>query len=321
MAVFTSVSKDQASAWFANFDLGVVQDLQGISSGIENSNFFVTLGGKRYVLTLFERLQANQLPFYLGLMKHLASHGVNCPDPLPDRHGKLLGTLNGKPAAVVSCLPGKANMLPAAAHCSSVGALLANMHLAARDYPDRLENLRGLAWWQATAPKVAPFLTPDQASLLRDEIEQQTRFAATELYRSLPTSAVHADLFRDNVLFDEKPGAAPVSGAIDFYFAGVDTWLFDLAVTCNDWCIEDATGHWQDGLLKAFLDGYRSNRVPTSEEQQAWPMLLRAAALRFWISRLFDFHLPRPAQMVTPKDPAHCERVLRARRDASQPGL
>jgi homoserine kinase type II len=137
----------------------------------------------------------------------------------------------------------------------------------------------------------------------------------------LPTSAVHADLFRDNVLFDEHESEAPVAGAIDFYFAGIDTWLFDLAVTCNDWCINDASGQWQAPLLQAFLQGYRSQREPTANEQTAWPMLLRAAALRFWLSRLFDFHLPRPAELVTPKDPTHCERVLRARRDGVPIGL
>ena len=321
MAVFTPVTLDQASAWFTNYNLGNVQDVQGISSGIENSNFFVTLDSTRYVLTLFERLQAGQLPFYLGLMKHLAIHGVNCPNPLPNRQGNLLGMLNGKPAAVVSCLPGKANMNPSQAHCRSVGALLANMHLAARDYPGKLANLRGLAWWQATAPKVIPYLNPDQAGLLRDELEQQGRFALSALYLNLPSSAVHADLFRDNVLFDERPNEAPDSGAIDFYFAGVDTWLFDLAVTCNDWCIEDASGRWKPELLSAFLEGYRSKRIPTIEEQEAWPLLVRAAALRFWISRLFDYHLPRPAQMVTPKDPTHCERLLRVRRDEPQQGL
>ncbi len=321
MAVFTNVSIEQASAWFANFELGALRDLQGISSGIENSNFFVTLGNTRYVLTLFERLHADQLPFYLGLMKHLASHGVHCPNPLPDRRGQLLGSLNNKPAALVSCLPGQANMNPGPEYCRAVGALLASMHLAARDYPNRLENLRGLSWWRSTAPKVAPFLSPDQAELLQDELELQTQFMQSPLYGSLPTSAVHADLFRDNVLFDEHESEAPVAGAIDFYFAGIDTWLFDLAVTCNDWCINDASGQWQAPLLQAFLQGYRSQREPTADEQKAWPMLLRAAALRFWLSRLFDFHLPRPAELVTPKDPTHCERVLRARRDDVPIGL
>lgn len=316
MAVFTSVSLDEARDWFQQYDLGPVNGLQGIASGIENSNFFVTLGSTRYVLTLFERLSASQLPFYLGLMKHLARHGVHCPEPLENRQGQLLGQLNGKPAALVTCLPGRANMNPSQAHCRAVGGLLADMHSAARDYPGVQPNLRGLSWWQATAPKVLPFLSADQASLLRDEIDQQSRFAQTPLYQSLPKSAVHADLFRDNILFDEQSGAQPEAGAIDFYFAGVDTWLFDLAVTCNDWCIVDATGHWQAPLLNALLDGYRLKRPPTDPERAAWPMLLRAAALRFWISRLFDLHAPREAEMVTPKDPSHFERVLRARRDS-----
>lgn len=318
MAVFTSVSFEEARAWFERFDLGPLHELEGIASGIENSNFFVTLGSARYVLTLFERLHAEQLPFYLGLMKHLARHGVHCPDPILDRRGQMLGELKGKPAAVVTCLPGRATMSPQTQHCRAVGELLADMHLAAQDYPGQLPNLRGLPWWQQTCPKVLPFLSPEQAALLRDELEHQTRFASSSAYGALPRTAVHADLFRDNVLFDEADAARPAAGAIDFYFAGVDTWVFDLAVVCNDWCIDDATGAWRARELNALLQGYRSRRSPTDAERAAWPNLLRAAALRFWLSRLFDLHLPRPAEMVTPKDPAHFERVLTARRDGSK---
>lgn len=317
MAVFTAVSHDEASAWFEQFELGPLREITGISTGIENSNFFVTLGSTRYVLTLFERLHADQLPYYLGLMKHLARHGVHCPDPMVDRHGRMLGELNGKPAAVVSCLPGRAQMEPGIAHCRAVGELVGEMHLAARDYAARLPNLRGLAWWQQTRPRILPFLTPDQAGLLGDEIDSQTRFAASSTCQALPGSAVHADLFRDNVLFDESQPGQPAAGAIDFYFAGDDTWAFDLAVVCNDWCIDDTTGAWRPAALAALLDGYRSRRQPVEAERAAWPTLLRAAALRFWMSRLDDFHLPRPAQMVTPKDPGHFERVLRARRDGA----
>ena len=318
MAVFTPVTTEQLSHFLKGYGLGEGVDLQGISSGIENSNFFLTtrLNGQstKYILTLFERLSHEQLPFYLGMMHHLAHHGVACPDTVHDSKGQVLQTLNGKPAAIVTCLPGKANMHPGAEHCRQVGELLARMHLACKDFPGALPNLRGLQWWNETESKLLPFLNRDQASLLQTELRVQNDFAATPIYRDLPVAAVHADLFRDNVLFDEKNGQPVLGGAIDFYFAGLDHLVFDLAVTANDWCIDDDSGAFIPAHLEAFMQGYTSVRMPSAAEQQAWPLMQRAAALRFWMSRLYDFHLPRPAEMVTPKDPTHFERILRLRR-------
>lgn len=310
MAVFTPVSREQAGAWLERFDLGTLLSLRGIASGIENSNFFVDTGRGRFVLTLFERLSEADLPFYLGLMKHLATHMIPCPDPVADRDGRLFGRLNGKPAALVTRLPGAADMHPGPAQCREVGSLLARMHLAARDYPGRLPNPRGIDWWRQAAVEVRPHLDPAQRALLDDELAEQLAFTRSRADRPLPASAVHADLFRDNVLFDGEV----LGGVIDFYFAGVDSWMFDLAVTVNDWCIDDGDGELRDDRLAAMLDAYRAVREPGDDEADAWPMMLRAAALRFWLSRLHDLHLPRPAQMVAPKDPTHCERVLRSRR-------
>jgi homoserine kinase type II len=153
--------------------------------------------------------------------------------------------------------------------------------------------------------------------LLRDELASQQAFAASPAWAALPRSAVHADLFRDNVLFDSAPDGRPrLGGVIDFYFAGVDTWAFDLAVTVNDWCIVDEDGSFDTARLAALLDAYRAVRMPSEAEAEAWPTMLRAAALRFWLSRLFDLHLPRPAEMVTPKDPSEFERILSCRRAA-----
>ena len=311
MAVFTPVSREQLERWLENYDLGRLQAHEGIASGIENTNYFVDLARGRFVLTLFERLQAAQLPYYLGLMHHLAAHGIPCPDPVADRSGTTLGSLNGKPAALVTRLRGRSNMQPGPQHCARVGEVLARMHLAAADYDGRQPNLRGLAWWHEAVPQVLPFLDAERAALLRDELAGQEAFAATPLYAALPASAVHADLFRDNVLFE----GTELGGIIDFYFAGHDTWLFDLAVTVNDWCVDDADGRFDTERLGALLDAYRRVRTPSAEECRAWPTMLRAAALRFWLSRLFDLHLPRPAEIVTPKDPGHFERILRARRD------
>jgi homoserine kinase type II len=315
MAVFTPVTRDELSRWLESFDQGELLAYEGIASGIENSNFFVDTTKGRFVLTLFERLSAGELPFYLGLMHHLADHGIDCPDPIPARDGRYLSTLARKPAALVTRLGGRDCLQPGPAHCRLVGEVLARMHLAARGYDGSLPNLRGLPWWVQTAPRVMPHLSAAQQTLLEDELALQRGFADTALYASLPRTAVHADLFRDNVLFETDADGAPrLGGVIDFYFAGVDTWMFDLAVAANDWCVEP-DGSFDSTRLAALLGAYRARRTPGDTELEAWPMMLRAAALRFWLSRLFDLHLPRPAEMVTPKAPAEFERILTARRE------
>lgn len=318
MAVFTPVTPAQLRQFLKGYSLGELVETEGIASGIENSNFFVTTQQEgvntRYILTLFERLNHDQLPFYLSMMHHLAKRKVACPDTLEDKHGKALQTLNGKPAALFTCLAGKANMRPGAEHCKQVGNLLAQMHLAVGNFNGGLPNLRGLSWWNESVPKVLPFLNRSQSDLLTTELIVQNEFALGSVYSELPKAAVHADLFRDNVLFEEHTGQIKLGGAIDFYFAGVDHLVFDMAVTVNDWCIDDATGAFIPDHLDAFVRAYCAVRMPNAAEQKAWPLMQRAAALRFWISRLYDFHLPRPAEMVTPKDPTHFEKILRLRR-------
>lgn len=314
MAVFTQVSTDELSRWLEGYELGKLVRFEGIASGIENSNFFVDTEAGRFVLTLFEVLDAEQLPFYLRLMQHLAARGIPCPDPVPDHRGELFGSLNGKPAAFVTRLAGHVEMNPDLRHCASIGRLAARMHRAAADFPGGLPNLRGLSWWFETAPAVRPFLDAGQRRILDDELLAQQRFAATPACRALDRSPVHADLFRDNVLFETGPDGPRLGGVIDFYFAGIDTWLYDLAVAVNDWCIDENSGALDPARAAAMLDAYREERPFTEAESEAWPMMLRAAALRFWLSRLFDYHRPRPAEMVTPKDPTHFERILRARR-------
>jgi homoserine kinase type II len=316
MAVFTQVSLTQLQPWFEQFHLGTATAIHGIASGIENSNFFVeTDKGHKYVLTLFERLSAAELPFYLNMMGHMASHQIACPNPMANNVGHILHQLQGKPAALVTCLSGAANMHPDASHCAEVGTALAKMHIAAQSYAGSLENLRGLSWWRQTAPKVQEFLDAEQQAMLIDEIATQTKFALSQTYSKLGKGAVHADLFRDNVLFN----GTTLGGVIDFYFAGVDTYLFDLAVTINDWCINDASGAFIAAKYEAMKSAYCAVRPLSPQEIEAWPYMLRAAALRFWLSRLFDFYLPRQAALLTPKDPTHFERILRLRRaDAHQ---
>lgn len=317
MAVFTAVSLDDLTHWIEQFALGKAIGLKGIASGIENSNFFLTTERGEFVLTIFENLSFEQLPFYLQLMRHLAERGVLVPAPVANDQGALVVALHGKPAAIVSKLAGASQMDPRPVHCAAVGAMVAAMHLAARDFPLAQPNLRGLDWWQATTPQVLPFLDEDKAALLRAEMAFQQEFAAGAPYRQLARGPVHADLFRNNVMFDGER----LTGFFDFYFAGVDTWLFDLAVTVNDWCIGQDSGVLDAARVNAMLAAYHAVRPFTDAEQVAWQPMLRAAALRFWLSRLYDFHLPRAAEMLTPHDPVHFERILRERIATPAPGL
>ena len=309
MAVFTEVSNTEAQALLHRLQLGELITLRGIEGGIENTNYFLTSDQGEFVLTLFERLTAEQLPFYLHLMKHLAHGGVPVPDPHADENGDILLTVCGKPAAVVNKLAGKSQLAPQGVHCAAVGAMLARMHLAGRGFDRHQPNLRGLPWWNDTVPVVLPHIGPEQAALLRTELAYQNHVAASAAYTALPRGPVHADLFRDNVMFEGET----LTGFFDFYFAGVDTWLFDLAVCLNDWCIDLPTGAHDAPRAAAMLDAYQAVRPLTAAERELLPAMARAGALRFWISRLWDFYLPREASMLTPHDPTHFERVLRQR--------
>ena len=313
MAVFTEVTLPQAQALVTRLQLGTVQALRGISAGIENTNYFVTTESADFVLTVFERLSFKQLPFHLHLMKHLAARGLAVPDPQTDADGEILFELNGKPAALVIKLRGVHQLAPDVFHCEQVGAQLARMHLAAQDFAMHQPNLRGLAWWIETVPVVLPYLTLAQAELISAELAYQQHVAASASYVELPRGPIHADLFRDNVLFEGLPGREQLSGFFDFYFAGVDAWLFDIAVCLNDWCIDLATGRLDELRAEAFVHAYESVRPLSGAEHRLLPALMRAAALRFWISRLWDFHLPRNAALLKAHDPAHFERVLRER--------
>ncbi len=309
MAVFTEVTQAQANDLMQALNLGSLTALRGIEGGIENTNYFATTDQGEYVLTLFERLTQAQLPFYLHLMKHLAERGILVPDPAANRDGDILHTMCGKPAAVVNKLAGHSQLQPQAVHCAAVGDMLARMHLAGADYNRSQPNLRGLPWWNDTVPVVLPYLTHAQDALIRSELAFQNHTAASSAYAALPRGPVHADLFRDNVMFDGEQ----LTGFFDFYFAGVDTWLFDLAVCLNDWCIDLPTGLHVADRAQAMIAAYQSVRPLSAAERQLLPAMLRAGALRFWVSRLWDFHLPREASMLTPHDPSHFERVLRAR--------
>ena len=313
MAVFTEVSPEAAAALVARLGVGELLSLQGIGAGIENTNYFVTTRQGEWVLTLFERLDSTQLPFYLGLMQHLARQGLPVPEPRADASGQILHTVAGKPAALVTRLPGHHQLAPDLHHCAQLGQLLARMHLGVSGFTLKQPNLRGLAWWQQTAPAVRPYLTVSQRSLLDAELAFQLQVASSRSYAALARGAVHADLFCDNVLFDGLPGHEKLTAAFDFYFAGIDTFAYDLAVCLNDWCLDANDASLDTARAQALMAAYQMVRPLPGAEQRLMPAMLRAAAFRFWLSRLADWHLPRAAALLQPKDPGHFERVLRAR--------
>lgn len=304
MSVYTTVGHDELAAWLRPLGLGELIGHAGIAAGMQNSNYFVTTATGRYVLTLFERIDPAALDFYLALMDRLAGQGIPCPRPLADEQGRHWRRLAGKPAALLSCLPGAVLETPSAAHCRILGDLLARLHLAAADMPDPLPNPCGAAWRQSTAETLLPLLLPAERDLLSDELA----FQAAQDFAALPRGVIHADLFRDNVLWGED---GQLSGVLDFYFAGEDCWLFDLAVVANDWCFNRAT-------LNELLAGYQERRALSAAEAAAWPAMRRAAALRFWLLRLEVRHRPRDGEVVTIKDPDHFAHLLQRLRLAPE---
>lgn len=315
MAVFTVVEHQEIEQWLAQYDAGTLLSAEAIASGIENTNYFVDTSKGRWVLTLVERLPPERLPFHLNLMKHLAQRGIACPEPLANRNGELWSLLKDKPATLVTRLAGRSVVQTSAEQCRAFGQLLARMHLAAADFGPAPENTRGSSWWPQAIDEMRARLPADQLALAQDELAAQQAWMQGADWQALPTSAVHADGFRDNVLFtdDGRPSI------IDFYFACQGTWLFDLAVVANDWCLAEDDIRLDPARLSALLDGYHQVRTFEPAEQRGWSMALRAAALRFWLSRLYDLLLPREAAMLQPKDPTHFQKILIDRR--TQPAV
>jgi homoserine kinase type II len=304
MSVFTRVSDSDVIAWLPRFSVGSLQSLTPISEGIENTNYFLSTSGGEFVLTLYERIPAEDLPFYLNFAAHLAKSGVAVPSPIADRSGVLFSMLNGKPAALTQRVAGRPHMSPSASDCASVGGELAKLHVASQAFRGRLTNRRGPGWMLATYRRVRAVVSPEQAALINEELAYQRQRREVRL----PSGAIHADLFCDNVLFDGER----LSGLIDFGFAATDAFVYDLAITVNDWCI-DAVGELDAERRSAMLNAYMSLRPLNDAEQSVWSAVLRAGALRFWLSRLDDYHFPRAAELNVPKDPTHFERILRSR--------
>jgi homoserine kinase type II len=303
MSVYTRVERQQLEAFLNNFATGELVDYVGISAGIENTNYFVTTAHGRYVLTLFEQLGADELPFFLNLMAHLAEHDVPTAHPLANRHGSYLDELCAKPAALVQRLSGSTLEQPAVAHCVAIGTALAQFHIAGQSYPLDRANPRGPHWWREAVAKLHEQLHPEQAAQLDAEIS----FQFSHRFDQLPRGIIHADLFRDNALF----AGEKLSGIIDLYYACSDALLYDVAVTVNDWCVTKAR-ELDPARTQALLHAYAAERPFTADEHAAWPVMLRAAALRFWLSRLLDLHFPREGELTHTKDPQAFARLLAA---------
>ncbi len=313
MAVFTSISKNDINDLLTHFTLGKLISFHGILSGIENTNYFLTTTYGQYVLTIFEVLKKEELPFYIELMNFLAKKDIPVPQPQTMHCGSRLAFLHGKPCIIVSRLPGRYEQKPSEAHCILAGTVLAATHLAAKNFYLYQPNLRDLLWCTETASKVMKFLNKNQVELLKTVLNEQKILEKKPILSALPMGPAHCDLFRENLLFCGTFENPKIGGIIDFYFAGFDRWLFDVAVTANDWCIKPETGELIPKLLDSFLRSYAKIRPFTYEEREVWPYILCAAALRFWLSRLYDSFLPRLAKNLKPHDPFHFEKILNVR--------
>ncbi|HEY5348041.1 MAG TPA: homoserine kinase [Rhizomicrobium sp.] len=306
MAVYTDVSFEDLEALLVHYDIGMPLSFKGIAEGVENSNFHLQTDRGAYILTLYEkRVRATDLPFFLGLMDHLAARGIACPQPLPSRNGDHSTLLNGRPAAILTFLNGLSLRRPEVGHCSEAGRILARLHAAASDFALARPNALGLAGWQelaeATAAK-ADSVQPGLAALIKDALRDLTAHWPT----GLPGGVIHADLFPDNVLFMN----GQVSGVIDFYFACNDAFAYDLCVMLNAWCFEN-DGAYNITKGKSLIAGYRAGRDLTALEIEALPILMRGVALRFLLTRLYDWINHDPNALVRPKDPREFARKLR----------
>jgi len=301
MSVYTTIEQDELEAFLLNYNVGELVDYTGISDGIENTNYFVNTSKGQYVLTIFEELSAGELPYFLDLMAFLAEHEVPSAHPIEDNNGVFLRTLKDKPAALVVRLNGKGIKNVSAEQCRALGFNLGKLHAVSHQFSGYRDNPRGPHWWHDMSVKLDQHLSEYERDLLDAEMLFQTQHRRDKL----PMGVIHADLFRDNALFEGDN----LTGIIDFYYACNDVQLYDLAITVNDWCTKP-DGSLDTTRVSAMLESYMINRTLQKEEIQAWPVMLRAAALRFWLSRLHDKHFPKEGEMTHIKDPDIFEQIL-----------
>jgi len=308
MSVYTTIERDQLAQLLTNYNVGELSDYRGISEGIENTNYFVDTikdgARQRFVLTIFEHHDFQEMQYYLDLMHHLADHKVPSANPVADNEGHYLRMFGDKPIALVERLAGGSIIDTTVSHCLQIGEAMGKMHAAGLSFEQHQPNPRGPHWFVETANALQEKLPAEDLQMLNDEIAFQKANRDAEL----PRGVVHADLFRDNSLWNGDQ----LSGIIDFYYANDDALLYDLAVTANDWCIHKDFSLNKD-KVQAFLNGYHQYRPLTDIEQQYWPVLLRTGALRFWLSRLYDKHFPRPGELVHTKNPDEFKAILKDR--------
>lgn len=311
MAVYTDLTDEDLSTLLAGYDLGAPLAFKGVAEGVENSNFMLETETGRYFLTVYEkRVRAEELPFFLNLLSWLADHGYPSAAPVADRSGKILQTVRGKPAAIVTFLPGLSVRRPSVAHCREAGEGLAKLHLASMGYEGVRANDLGQAAWAPMFERLKPAadsLKPGLAETLTSDLD----YFEANWPKGLPTGIVHADYFPDNVFFQ----GAKFAGAIDFYFACVDALAYDIAVALNAWCFE-ADGSFNITAARALVAGYEAHRPLTPEERAALPILAHGAAMRFFLTRLADWGATPEGALVKPKDPLEYERKLAVHREA-----
>lgn len=306
MAVYTDIAPEELTAFLAGYDLGELLAYKGIAEGVENSNFLLHTTRGYFILTLYEkRVAVEDLPFFLGLMEHLAARGLTCPQPVKNHCGEMLGRVAERPAAIVTFLDGLSLRRPGARHCAAVGTALADLHRAGADFGLHRKNALSVAGWRPLAEASAARADEVQPGL-RETIANELAALEACWPGGLPQGVIHADLFPDNVFFLGDR----LSGLIDFYFACTDTLIYDVAVCLNAWCFEhDHSYNITKG--KALLQGYIAARDLTPDECEALPILARGAALRFLLTRLVDWLNVPPGALVKPKDPMEYFRKLR----------
>lgn len=306
MSVFTTINQQELQQFLKNYPLGDLRGFEGISAGIENTNYFVTTEGQSpaaesFVLTIFETIAPQDLPFALNLMAFLADHSLPSAHPVADYAGNFLQQLKDKPAALIRRLPGSSIKNPDILHCRKVAYLLAKLHLAGLKFPHKRPNPRGYLWWRELYPKIRAKMPKKDLLILNEEFNFQANYRNI----TLPGGVIHADLFCDNILFENDT----LTGIIDFYYACNDAFLLDIAITVNDWCSDNNLALHKERTLD-FLRAYHQVRPLQATEKSLWPVMLRAAALRFWLSRLHDQLFPRPGELTFIKDPDEFKNKL-----------
>ncbi|HVI32515.1 homoserine kinase [Phenylobacterium sp.] len=311
MAVYTDITDEELAKLLADFDLGAPLSLKGVAEGVENSNFLLETEAGRFFLTIYEkRVKADELPFFLGLMRWLAEHGYPSATPIADRTGEMLKTVRGKPCAIVSFLSGLSVRRPTVAQCREAGRGLAELHLAVAGFPMRRENDLGQAAWApmfANLHAEAEGFKPGLAKV----IDADLAMLDARWPKGLPQGVIHADFFPDNVFFK----AGEFAGAIDFYFAANDAFAYDVAIALNAWCFEP-DGSFNITAARAMVAGYESRRPLSGAERDALPVLAHGAAMRFFLTRLHDWHATPAGALVKPKDPMEYERKLAVHRSS-----